>query len=485
MISVIENRLKNLKGDGSLYLFSFLLLISILLSIGFESVLPLAITPGYLLLHLTIRSPKWLYFLTVLTIPYVVEVDLMGGFATDLPTEPLALLCMISFAGLLFVNKGKILHNDWSHPLVLVLLLQLFWTFFTSIFASYPFVAIKFSLAKVWFLSAFVFMPLYVIKDTKDIDTLFKLLFLGLLPAMLTTFVRNGMDGFVFEGVNSNMYPFFRNKVFYSSILLFCIPLGIYLINYVFKSRFSKIISILIIAVYIAGIMTAYTRATLALLFIIPFVHLAFKWRLVKVSLVAVVVFATIFVVGIVRENNFLNYAPDFETTISHSNFGNLLEATTEGRDISTMERVYRWVAGGYMVKERPLLGFGPSNFYHNYQGYALNIFSTYVSDNPEKSGIHSYYLMMAVEQGIPGLIIFISIIFIFFIRAERLYNKLPAGKMRGILMSICIIFIFFTILQTINDMIEAYKVGFFYYLCLMVLIVLERIEKEKSRIDE
>lgn len=485
MIGSVENLVKKMKGESNTYLFSLLILISILLAVWSESPIPLVAAPGYFLLHLAVKSPKWLYLLTVFSIPFVVEVDLPGGFATDLPTEPLALLCMFSFGGLLLVNKGKILKGDWSHPLVILMIFQLFWIFFTSIFAEYPFVAIKFSLAKTWFLTAFILFPLCVIKEVKEIETLFKILFFALVPAMLTTFIRSGMDGFVFQGVNSNMYPFFRNKVFYSSILLFTIPLGLYLIKYNLKSGFLKVITTFFVLVFIAGIVTAYTRATLALLLLIPFVSLLFRWRLVKPALIVAFIASAVFIVNMVQERNFLNYAPDFETTISHSNFGNLLEATTEGRDISTMERVYRWVAGGYMIRERPLLGFGPNNFYPNYQGYALNTFSTYVSDNPEKSGIHSYYLMVGVEQGIPGLIIFLAITVIFFIRAEKLYHRLPPGKMRGVLITVSMIFIFFTILQIVNDMVEAYKVGFFFYFCLAILILLERIEKEKRGIAQ
>ena len=49
------------------------------------------------------------------------------------------------------------------------------------------------------------------------------------------------------------------------------------------------------------------------------------------------------------------------------------------------------------------------SNFYPNYQARTVRSFTTYVSDNPERSGIHNYYLMTAVEQGIPGLLVYLD----------------------------------------------------------------------------
>jgi O-antigen ligase len=108
-------------------------------------------------------------------------------------------------------------------------------------------------------------------------------------------------------------------------------------------------------------------------------------------------------------------YAPDFDRTVTHYEFDNLIEATAKGEDISTMERVYRWVAGLHMISEKPVFGFGPGNFYNFYHSYTVTSFETYVSDNPEKSGIHSYYLMTVVEQGFPGLLFFLALSFFVF----------------------------------------------------------------------
>ena len=68
-------------------------------------------------------------------------------------------------------------------------------------------------------------------------------------------------------------------------------------------------------------------------------------------------------------------------TAITHDDFDDLLSATTKGQDVSTMERVYRWVAGGHMVAEKPWLGFGPSTFTEFYKSYQ----SAYlvIADNP------------------------------------------------------------------------------------------------------
>jgi O-antigen ligase len=96
------------------------------------------------------------------------------------------------------------------------------------------------------------------------------------------------------------------------------------------------------------------------------------------------------------------------------------------------MERVYRWVAAAYMIQDRPYSGFGPGNFYFNYQKYTVSSFKTYVSDNPERSGIHNYFLMVTVEQGVPGLVFFLLFCLLVIFKGQQVYHYTPdAGRRR------------------------------------------------------
>ena len=164
-----------------------------------------------------------------------------------------------------------------------------------------------------------------------------------------------------------------------------------------------------------------------------------------------------------VQNDNYLNYAPEYRKTVTHYKFDNLIEATYKGEDISTMERVYRWVAGLGMVKEKPLLGFGPGNFYNFYHGYTVTSFVTYVSDNNEKSGIHSYYLMTFVEQGFPGIVIFVILCFVALIYGERIYHATEGKNEKRWVMAANLCLFVILALCLINDMIETDKVGSFF----------------------
>lgn len=181
-------------------------------------------------------------------------------------------------------------------------------------------------------------------------------------------------------------------------------------------------------------------------------------------ALAATMMIAAIGVSFLLYNNNYLRYNPVFERTITHQRFDKLITATYNMEDISTMERVYRWVAGIQMVKDKPMMGFGPGTFYSTYEAYTVTSFQTYVSDNPEKSTVHNYFLLIFIEQGMVGFLIFISLCIAVLVLGERTYHKLTKAEDRVAVMAAMLSFCIILLLNTINDMIETDKVGPFFF---------------------
>jgi O-antigen ligase len=171
-------------------------------------------------------------------------------------------------------------------------------------------------------------------------------------------------------------------------------------------------------------------------------------------------------------DNHYISYSPNYEKTITHKNFDDLVSATYNMEDISTVERFYRWVAGYYMVLEKPLAGFGPASFYSVYHSYVDRHFTTYVSDNPEHSGMHNYYLMVAVEQGLIGLAIFLALLVSVLLYGEQIYHRMVPGPERQLLMAMLISFCCGLFILTLNDTVETDKLGTFFLLSIAVVIM-------------
>ncbi len=58
-----------------------------------------------------------------------------------------------------------------------------------------------------------------------------------------------------------------------------------------------------------------------------------------------------LFIIVMLHNNNYLAYAPDFKKTIYHANFSDHMESTATLEDVSSAERIYRWIAGVKMIE--------------------------------------------------------------------------------------------------------------------------------------
>jgi len=184
---------------------------------------------------------------------------------------------------------------------------------------------------------------------------------------------------------------------------------------------------------------------------------------------------------GLMKENKYLDYAPNYSKTVAHYKFDNLMEATTKLEDISTMERVYRWVAGFHMVKERPWTGFGPGCFYPTYMDYTVRMFRTYVSDNPEKSGMHNAFLMSFVEQGIGGFLILLLMCVLPLVYGEQYYHMLSDPTDKAIIMAATVSVSIVAAVLLINELLEADKVGPLFFFSMAIIASKATHLKESS----
>ncbi len=424
---------------------------------------------GLLVAFLALTDYKKLYLLLWASIPFSTEVE-FGSIGADLPDEGL-MIVMTGIAILLFATKGaKMSMKMLLNPITLVLLLHFGWIVLTSLTSTEPIISLKFMLAKVWYIAVFYFMGYHIVRNEKDFLQWFRWLIIPILITVLVIWARHSTQSFSFESVNDFMNPFYRNHVDYALMLGVVFPFV-----WVFRKSWKrKYTGVIIASIFLIAISLAFTRAAYLGIIAAFIGYVLIRTRTLKYALIVSSLSAVALFTFLSKNNRYIDYAPDFHKTITHYKFDNLIEATYNLEDISSMERVYRWIAGFYMIKDKPVMGFGPGTFYSSYRPYTDEHFITYVSDNPEKSGTHNYFLMTAADQGIPGVVIFLAIIVLALLKAQWLYTRIPEGYPQQLLSATVGTLFFIIFVLLLNDMIETDKVGTFFFFCLAMLVSLE-----------
>jgi O-antigen ligase len=455
---------------GLFTIFAVFTLISAVMAIAGDAyyiyALPLSVVFGLFVIKYFRQTYLLLWFL----IPLSMEYEFSSSLATDLPTEPFIVLLMGATILYFLANPQVITRKLLNHPITTVICLHVVWIGIAAFFSQVPIVSAKFFISKIWYVVVFFFLTTFLIKREEQFKAIYWCIAVPLCIIIVQTVIRHALLDFEFQEVNKTMTPFFRNHVNYAVMIAVFFPLALHARKWYKSGSLERLMVNLTIFILLLGIVFAYTRAAYLSLLLIPVMHFIFANRLTK-WIAALGVFA-ILILGVyfANDNRYLSLAPDYESTIYHDDFEDHLLATFEGKDVSSMERVYRWIAAARMSADRPVVGFGPGNFYNYYRYYTIDNFETYVSDNPEQSGVHNYFLMTLVDQGIIGLLLFIALCLAVLISGEYLYRD-TSPKNKGFVMAILISFAIVVLNITMGDLIEVDKIGSFFFMNAAILV--------------
>ena len=457
------------------YAFGIVTIGAALLAFKTNTTFILAIPALILVILFSILDYRSIYFLLLAMLPCSIEYYFPSGLATDLPTEPLMVGLMLVTFGLVFFRYSLLPIGFLSHPLWLLLMLHLFWIFICALNSGMPVFSFKVFLAKIWYILPFTVLTGIVIRKGDDLKKLIWCIGVPLTILIFISVMRHGIIyKFGFQEVNKSVTPYFRNHVNYAAMMSIFFPFLILALYWYERGTAMRRWIVGVIVFYIIAVYLSYTRtAMLAIVGMIPFYYII-KWRVLRLSLVSLIVVATIGLGWLFYYNHYLRFAPEFETTIYHDDFSTHVSSTFEGKDVSSMERVYRWVAAVRMSKDRPYMGVGSGNFANYYKSYTVNYFETYISDNEERSTVHNYFLLMLVEQGWPGLCIFLFLVFAIFLYGERAYRRMDNEEDRRAVMTLLVVMFSIIINLTLSDMLETDKVGPFFFLMIGLIVLFD-----------
>lgn len=460
--------------------YGFISMLSILAALLYGKSALFLIGPSILIGYLAITDFKYLYYALLFFLPLSTEIKI-GSLGTDLPSEPLMVALMFLFFLSALIHPERLYKKIYFHPIYLILALHYFWIFFTTLYSYNLVVSIKFFLAKTWYISTFLLLTPLIFNSVQRIKIFFWLIFIPLSLATAQVLIRYAKYGFDFEFVNYTMYPFFRNHVSYGAMLTSFFPFIVLAFTW-YKHRFLlKIIIAFSIFFYIVAIYLSYTRMCYLALIAAGISYFIIKWRLIKYAIALSIVVTVFILYHFMTLNKYYKLSPQFEKTVTHGNFEDLLEATISMEDASSMERLYRWIAAFYMYTENPYTGHGPGNFYPYYKKFTVTEFRTYLSENEEQSTVHNYFLLLLVEQGIIGTTIFISLVFALLYYSEKMFHHLKNSFHKNIVMAAALSLVTAFVNLVFNDMLEADKTGSLFFISIAFLVTFGTIEMKNK----
>jgi O-antigen ligase len=417
------------------------------------------------------------FFMLVASLPWSVEYNFNPSLGTDLPDEPLMWLTATFFIAHFFF-KPYATTRMWKHPFAVLLVLYFLWIIVTVSFSTEWLISLKFLLAKSWYIIAFMLSPLLIFTDAKAVRTTALLFLFSMLLVTLVSLYRHFLLGFTFANINEAVRPFFRNHVNYSAMLVCTIPLLVATYQLTRKYRFFVVGSICMV---LTAVFFSYSRGAWIALLAGASSYWLIQNRKLLVSFI-VFLLLTIGALFWLKDNDrYLQYAHDYKTTIFHKDFEQHLIATYKLKDVSTAERFNRWIAGVRMIKDNWLTGYGPNTFYNNYKPYTLPVFKTWVSSNKEHSTVHNYFLLVAIEQGVPGLLFFLLLVGAGLFYSEHIYHRAREKFERTAAMACGVMLVMIIVVNFLSDLIETDKVGSLFFLCMAALVTIDKATTRRT----
>jgi O-antigen ligase len=422
-----------------------------------------------------IVQPEKLFWCLCILLPLSTELHITPQLGLDFPDE----LLLVLLTGLVI---AKLIHQPSWFPVALrksnlfmLLVIHVLWITVSCFYSVEPLLSTKFLLAKIWYIVPLVILPQVFVNSQSKMKRLALCFLAPMILIVIQVLIRQSLYQFSFADVKKAMAPFFRNHVTYSSMLVCLLPVAWCCWKLTAASDPKRKWIMAGIWIGLAGLLFSYSRgAWVALVMGVATIWIIRK-KLMGAFVTLAITSVLVSTVWLVTDKNYLRFAPDHDRTIFHTDFREHLQATIDMKDVSAAERFYRWVAGARMLADKPVTGFGPNSFYPHYKPYTVNRFQTWVSENKEHSTVHNYFILTALEQGVTGLIFFCALYFAMLIRVQKLYHRFQDKFHKTVTLTIGAIVVMIGVINSLSDMIETDKIGSLFWLCLGMIILLER----------
>lgn len=446
---------------------------------GFQFV-PLALIIVYFFVYHWEYLMLFLSFITPLSVS-LKDLNLTEGANLSLPAEPIMAGLMLMFILNLFFNKNIIDKSFFKHPITFLVIIQTLWILVTSLTSVDPIVSFKFFTARLWFIVSSYFLVYYLFKNRKMILPFLFSYLTSFIIVCVYTIYQHSLFGFDHKSADWVMSPFYNDHTAYGAALGIFIPI---VISFVFMKNFSivlRVLFILIVFFMFSALVLSYARAAWLSLAVALLVFIT--W-IMKIRFFPLLIgFVTVLFLVFSFQEEVLYIAGKNNTDAEEGLMNNVKSISNISSDASNLERLNRWSCAIRMWMDKPFLGWGPGTYMFNYASYQLSKEKTIISTNFGTNGnAHSEYLGPLVEQGFPGFIIMIIMLFMVSYYGYKIYyaekNKIDKLFFAGFFLGLFSYFIH----GFINNFLDTDKLSlpFWALVCLLVIFDIKQKNNEK-----
>lgn len=444
----------------------------------------MAVPVALVVVALALYKLDWLLLLIMFTVPISLTVeDVGGGMGLTLPTDPLLFGAMAVFL-LKNLFDGNYDIKIIKNPITISIILMLIWMFFSVLFSRLPVVSIKFFMAKLWFIVPFFFAGVLLFKNPKNIIRITWMFVIPMSGVIIYTISRQYVRGFDMQAAHWVMQPFFSDHTGYGAMMAFFIPAMFSHINNLKWEINTRILGGVLLSIFILGTILSLTRAAWASLVIaLAFwilIKLKIRWWMVALSGVTIVVMTVMFWVPLMHklEKNRQDSSGDLaEHVESMSNVAT---------DASNLERLNRWGAAFKMFGENPVVGTGPGTYAFLYAPYQLSSTMTLISTNfGDMGNAHSEYFGPLAEQGVPGLALWLVVIFFVFYRGIITYYRLKSSSNKALIMGAILGLTTYLTHGVLNNFLDTDKAAVPFWAFVAIIVAMDVYYERGNEIED
>lgn len=449
--------------------------------------LPLA---GLCLLLFVLRFETGLMLTAMLT-PLAVNMTLMPGMQLSMPVEPMMMLfSAIFFFRVLvarrYANKGA--DNEAAafgggltrHPVTILLLISLVWMVVTSCTSELPWISFKYTLARVWFVTPFFFAAALIFKKKERIPQFFWAYGIGLIIVVLIATLKTIGNFSDLQTLHRVMKPFYNDHTAYGCAIALFLPAAFYFIFSRNTKGWMRILSFALFGLLLVGLFFSYCRAAwlsvLAAIAVYVAVKMGMKvkWMMLLFGLAVGVFF--------VYQSDVLYKLGKNKQDSSYDLAGQVKSISNISTDASNLERLNRWASALRMWKEKPIFGCGPGTYQFLYASYQRSYQLSTISTNAGDLGnAHSEYIGPMTEQGVPGVLLVVSLFMATFATGVRVYRTARDRGTANMALAFTLSLLTYYVHGVFNNFLDTDKLSVPFWAFTAVVVALDLRTKQEN----